>query len=64
MSYPSDPADFEKLDDDLLEDYLRSFCSNITDIDIEGMKPLRNAIEEVLDRWKRHQDFNSAFKDI
>ncbi len=64
MSDPFDPADFAKLNDDLLEDRLRNFCSNITDIDIEEMKPLRNAIEEVLKRWKLHRDFNSAFKDI
>ena len=64
MNDPFDPADFTKLSDDLLEKYLRSFCSSVTDVDIEELKPIRNALEEVLKRWKLHQDFDSVFKDI
>jgi hypothetical protein len=61
---PTDPLDFEMLDDSSLEEYVRCFCREVTDIDIEELKPLRNAIEEVLTRWNAHKQFNKSFEEL
>jgi len=52
MNSLTDPSDFEQMDDYSLEDSIRRFCRKITDIDDETLKPLRNALEEILSRWK------------
>lgn len=49
---PTDPLDFEHLTDEQLDQYLGRFCLEITDIDIEELKPTRNAIDELRKRYR------------
>lgn len=48
-----DPLDLEKLDDDALSSRVRRLCGEITDVDDEGAKPLRNALMELVNRWEK-----------
>lgn len=48
---PTDPKDFQHLTDQQLDSYLRRFCLEVSDQDLEEFKPLRNAIEELRARY-------------